>query len=212
MLHRKDDISIMLFRFQMADPLTALMHAVHVMNFLRMLILKTLKERQEPSLDDAFLSNADPSDENGHTSPTFHLESSSKEATEPAVDDPAFETLRVPEEKTTEAESAESPQTSRNDTSTEAMALNSSVFFLNPTRPGGSCCEQELSANEPGTLHASSHWKKASRCNSHNPRKGRKARGQSTSRASWPSEKSKGTSTIIVSRINSKVERIEAWR
>ncbi|KAG6479938.1 rho GTPase-activating protein 5-like [Zingiber officinale] len=192
---------------QMADPLTALMHAVHVMNFLRMLILKTLKERQEPSLDDASPSNADgPSDENGHTSPTFHLESCSKEATEHAVDDPAFETPRVPDEKPTEDESAESPQTSHNDTKTKAMALN-------PTQPGGSCCEQELCANVTGTLHASSHWRKASRCNSHNHRiKGRKAKGQSTSRASWPSEKSKGTSAIVVSRINSKVERIEAWR
>ncbi|XP_074564111.1 rho GTPase-activating protein 1-like [Curcuma longa] len=167
---------------QMADPLTALMHVVHLMNFLRMLILKTLKERQEPSLDDASLSNADPSDENGHTSPTFHLESCSKEA-----EDPAFETPpRVPEEKPTEDESsAESPQTSQNDTSTKAMALN-------PTQPRG------------GTLPASSHWRKANRCNSHSHRKGRKAKGTS--------ERSKGTSAIIASRINSKVERIEAWR
>jgi len=32
---------------QMADPLTALIHAVQVMNFLKTLILKTLKERKE---------------------------------------------------------------------------------------------------------------------------------------------------------------------
>ncbi|KAG6475372.1 hypothetical protein ZIOFF_064590 [Zingiber officinale] len=67
---------------QMVDPLTALMHAVQVMNFLMMLILKTLKERQDPTLDDASLSNADPSDENGHASPELHLESCRKEATE----------------------------------------------------------------------------------------------------------------------------------
>lgn len=53
----------------MADPLTALMHAVQVMNFLRMLILKTLKERQDSLLEDVSASNADPSDENGHHSP-----------------------------------------------------------------------------------------------------------------------------------------------
>ncbi|CAL5069511.1 unnamed protein product [Urochloa decumbens] len=34
---------------QMADPLTALIHAVQVMNFLKTLILKTLKERKETS-------------------------------------------------------------------------------------------------------------------------------------------------------------------
>ncbi|WOL09999.1 rho GTPase-activating protein 5 [Canna indica] len=32
---------------QMADPLTALIHAVQVMNFLKMLIIKTLREREE---------------------------------------------------------------------------------------------------------------------------------------------------------------------
>jgi hypothetical protein len=35
---------------QMADPLTALMHAVQVMNFLRSLILRTLKEREEAAV------------------------------------------------------------------------------------------------------------------------------------------------------------------
>lgn len=35
------------FLFQMADPLTALIHAVQVMNFLKTLIWKTIKERKE---------------------------------------------------------------------------------------------------------------------------------------------------------------------
>ncbi|KAG6478183.1 hypothetical protein ZIOFF_061616 [Zingiber officinale] len=65
-------------------------------------ILKTLKERQDPTLDDASLSNADPSDENGHAGPELHLESCRKEATEHVID--------------------ESPLTSLNDASTEGMA------------------------------------------------------------------------------------------
>ncbi|MQM20142.1 hypothetical protein Taro_053158 [Colocasia esculenta] len=36
---------------QMSDPLTALMHAVQVMNFLKTLILKTLREREEASTE-----------------------------------------------------------------------------------------------------------------------------------------------------------------
>eukprot|EP00249_Psilotum_nudum_P020751 c27832_g1_i1 orf=732-2291(+) len=36
---------------QMVDPLTALMHVVQVMNFLKTLILTTLRERQEAALD-----------------------------------------------------------------------------------------------------------------------------------------------------------------
>lgn len=35
--------------FQMADPLTELIHAVQVMNFLKTLIIKTLREREEAS-------------------------------------------------------------------------------------------------------------------------------------------------------------------
>ncbi|XP_072997532.1 rho GTPase-activating protein 2-like [Typha latifolia] len=36
---------------QMSDPLTALMHAVQVMNFLKTLILKTLREREEATIE-----------------------------------------------------------------------------------------------------------------------------------------------------------------
>ncbi|KAF5733275.1 Rho GTPase activating protein with PAK-box/P21-Rho-binding domain [Tripterygium wilfordii] len=42
---------------QMADPLTALIHAVQVMNFLKTLILKTLGEREEPAANDRLLSS-----------------------------------------------------------------------------------------------------------------------------------------------------------
>lgn len=53
----------------MADPLTALMHAVQVMNFLKTLIVKTLKEREDSILEFAPLSHIEPSDRNGHHSP-----------------------------------------------------------------------------------------------------------------------------------------------
>ncbi|KAF6136231.1 hypothetical protein GIB67_001640 [Kingdonia uniflora] len=42
---------------QMADPLTALIHAVQVMNFLKTLILKTLRERGESSGEVRFFSS-----------------------------------------------------------------------------------------------------------------------------------------------------------
>ncbi|GLJ54386.1 hypothetical protein SUGI_1168020 [Cryptomeria japonica] len=52
---------------QMADPLTALMYAVQVMNFLKTLIQRTLKERQEAALDPIAASSCrDPHDDNGH--------------------------------------------------------------------------------------------------------------------------------------------------
>ncbi|XVF22307.1 hypothetical protein REPUB_Repub12eG0161600 [Reevesia pubescens] len=42
---------------QMADPLTALIHAVQVMNFLKTLILRTLREREESAANDRFLQS-----------------------------------------------------------------------------------------------------------------------------------------------------------
>ncbi|KAM5585119.1 rho GTPase-activating protein 5 [Rosa sericea] len=52
---------------QMADPLTALMYAVQVMNFLKILILKTLRERKE-NVVEARVFCVEPADENGHQS------------------------------------------------------------------------------------------------------------------------------------------------
>ncbi|CAO2824016.1 unnamed protein product [Amaranthus hypochondriacus] len=49
----------------MADPLTALMHAVQVMNFLKTLVERTLKEREDSLLDSDLESySRDPSGEN----------------------------------------------------------------------------------------------------------------------------------------------------
>ncbi|XP_074329070.1 uncharacterized protein LOC141666783 [Apium graveolens] len=50
---------------QIADPLTALMYAVHVMNFLKALISKTLKERENVISQACPGSQVDSSDENG---------------------------------------------------------------------------------------------------------------------------------------------------
>ncbi|KAJ0968776.1 hypothetical protein J5N97_021653 [Dioscorea zingiberensis] len=41
---------------QMADPLTALLHAVQVMNFLKTLVIKTLREREHTVFDSCFQS------------------------------------------------------------------------------------------------------------------------------------------------------------
>lgn len=42
---------------QMADPLTALIHAVQVMNFLKTLIIKALQEREESASRISLLSS-----------------------------------------------------------------------------------------------------------------------------------------------------------
>ncbi|CAH9072667.1 unnamed protein product [Cuscuta europaea] len=50
---------------QMGDPLTALMYAVQVMNFLRKLIEKKLQERKDSLIETAPTSGIEPSGENG---------------------------------------------------------------------------------------------------------------------------------------------------
>ncbi|KAG1369705.1 rho GTPase-activating protein 1 [Cocos nucifera] len=201
---------------QMADPLTALMYAVQVMNFLRMLILKTLKERQEPTLGDASIRHLDPSDENGHHSPQLQLESCSEEAKEqvfapeePALDSPA----RLPEETTSTDEAADTSQTSDNNTVPEGTAVHSTdeLFCENPACTDGSTIGPEIAANGSNAVRVNSRRNKTGRSSSFNHKKGtRKAKGHSAIRATLPAEKSRGAS--IVSRINSKVERVEAWR
>ncbi|KAM7273824.1 hypothetical protein ACFE04_028488 [Oxalis oulophora] len=55
---------------QMADPLTALMYAVQVMNFLKVLILKTLREREDSIVEQLPNSHLGPHDENEPHSPS----------------------------------------------------------------------------------------------------------------------------------------------
>jgi hypothetical protein len=44
----------------MSDPLTALMHAVQVMNFLKTLILRTLRERDDAATGEEYTPNSSP--------------------------------------------------------------------------------------------------------------------------------------------------------
>ncbi|CAL1367201.1 unnamed protein product [Linum trigynum] len=55
---------------QMADPLTALMYAVQVMNFLKTLIIRTLRERQDSVVEPTSASLLGPFDGSGHQSPS----------------------------------------------------------------------------------------------------------------------------------------------
>ncbi|XP_010059731.2 rho GTPase-activating protein 5 [Eucalyptus grandis] len=63
---------------KMADPLTALMYAVQVMNFLRTLIEKTLRERGDSPIEYPPPLNADPSDGTGPQSSSVPLSEEAK--------------------------------------------------------------------------------------------------------------------------------------
>lgn len=77
----------------MADPLTALMYAVQVMNFLKTLILKTLKEREDGVVEPCPARRLEPSDENGHESPS-QTACAEQDSEEPAATCEAMPSLR----------------------------------------------------------------------------------------------------------------------
>ncbi|CAN6339697.1 unnamed protein product [Urochloa humidicola] len=193
---------------QMADPLTALMYAVQVMNFLKMLVQKTLKDRVESNPEDVLLPQKDPSDENGHQKPSVTLDSLLEEGSrrpsfakeEPLLNSPAHSASNKPNEtNTTEGVTADfTAHASEVVTSMEDSTSCSQSAIAAPAVTADASC-----ATATNSLQG-----KGSR--SPNRRRARKGKGQSGTRTAPAVEKSRGVS--IVSRINSKVERIEAWR
>ncbi|XP_044948089.1 rho GTPase-activating protein 4-like [Hordeum vulgare subsp. vulgare] len=194
---------------QMADPLTALMYAVQVMNFLKMLIEKTLKDREESNLDDVSLSQKDPSDENGHHNPGFAVDSHRAEGSrrpssfseEPLLNSPAHSTEDKPNEANPAGgDSAPSGQT--------VMNTDGSCRW-SQSLPAASATTDISCATTLNSLHV--HGKGSRSLNS-SSRRTRKGKGQSGAPAVAPPTEKKSRGASIVSRLNSTVERIEAWR
>lgn len=74
---------------QMSDPLTALMYAVQVMNFLKTLIIKIIRERQDSRMEPhRSMEQPEPSDDSRHHSASKPIETDANKATniEEAVD------------------------------------------------------------------------------------------------------------------------------
>lgn len=190
---------------QMADPLTALMYAVQVMNFLKMLILKTLKERQNSVLENSQTPRSDPHDENGHHSPELQLEFQCEDKTDQLFvsedlipDDPSC----LPELHSVEDAIVCHPSPCK---STASQELVEQVTTENSTT------EPEAAAEIIVKVHVNSRRTQTGQASNLNWKKSaRKFRRQSTNKSSTLTDMSKGTS--IVSRINSKSEMVEAWR
>ncbi|KAJ3703587.1 hypothetical protein LUZ61_007292 [Rhynchospora tenuis] len=184
---------------QMADPLTALMYAVQVMNFLKMLILKTLKDRQEQNIDPISLPSADPADQNGDQTNQLPHNGSIADNEEPKHDLPFLS------EDPSLSESSPRHLEERENIEMADSAAHGNDLSGVPPQTEGSTSDATNAINvNLNSLRKS----KAPRSPSH--KRSRKGKGQSVVRSMVSGEKSKGTS--IVSRINSKNERIEAWR
>ncbi|CAO2047984.1 unnamed protein product [Urochloa humidicola] len=81
---------------KMADPLTALIHAVQVMNFLKTLILKTVNEREEAAtVARAFPSNSGSPGDNGEPQNLDHLDMPSICSSQRNVDSPTIDGAKL---------------------------------------------------------------------------------------------------------------------
>jgi hypothetical protein len=191
---------------QMADPLTALMYAVQVMNFLKMLIQKTLKDREESNLEDASLPQKDPSDESGHQNPSLTIDSQPEEVSgrpsfvreEPLLCSPTHST----EDKPSGINPVEGDSVACIvQTSNALMSMESSASCSRPPLAASPTIDDATCTTAVNSLQGRGSRSLTSR----RTRKGKRQCGTPTVP---PAEKSRGTS--IVSRI--RVERIEAWR
>ncbi|KAL6141726.1 hypothetical protein ACLB2K_060014 [Fragaria x ananassa] len=204
---------------QMVDPLTALMYAVQVMNFLKTLIVKTLREREEAMVETAPIPRLEPSDEDEHQS-TFHPYH--EETNEEANKENEEENIFVAEEPALQSP----PRTSEDEPTAESGSQNflSSIKNMNP---GGnwsvvdSCpCEvvsqvsaltnglQEDGLTGQGRKTQTNVWKCQPSVS--NLKKGSKVSEQLMVQIVGPGDKSKRTG--ILSHINSRTDIAEAWR
>lgn len=177
----------------MADPLTALMHAVQVMNFLKTLIEKTLKERKNAILDsalDSCDSSWDPSGGNGphplHTIFEETKEPDDEEARAPISMNPAV---------------GDHPHLDQDACWIENVASNG----VNQSSASIHRNDEE-SAQESKTSSPESEGAKACKAAKKGPRKDN---GRPMVQVAKPAEKMKGTR--LVSSVNPRTERIEAW-
>ncbi|KAJ9181373.1 hypothetical protein P3X46_009510 [Hevea brasiliensis] len=198
---------------QMSDPLTALMYAVQVMNFLKTLIVRTLREREESVIESASASSLEPSDEDGHQN------------SHPSFMEANDEFIEGEKEFVSEEPAIGSPtQTCQHDCTTES---GSHIFLTSIENIPGvnhslvdTCpCEVASQVNaltneklEGGFANKSGRTSKnrTGQSSNSNIKKGSKSVTEQAMKAAGPVQKSKGVG--MVGSINPRTELFEAWR
>ncbi|KAE8689927.1 Rho GTPase-activating protein 4 [Hibiscus syriacus] len=170
---------------QMSDPLTALMHAVQVMNLLKTLIIRTLKEREDSMID---------------SNPGSHLEPSDKN--EPAVESPPHS---AKENLTTESSSQGFL------TSIENICAGNRSLLDNCPCTLVSQVISLVNGLEKGGLQSTYGKRRTDQLSASSLKKGtKKSIEQSMGNAAGVVQKNKGTR--IAGLMNARAELFEAWR
>lgn len=196
----------------MADPLTALMYAVQVMNFLKTLIEKTLRDREDSVVEQASMFHREPYDENGHQSPELCVEDATESNEEP---EPLFMAGEPEPDSASECQQVDNISVEEyvsSSTSPEECS-DESVSSGTPIGPYTATNIREPLASGPRTdvkesIQESITGQSSDSIQMNCPK--RTEEQHMVTRAIGIHNKSKGISNL--SRINSLTERIEAWR
>ncbi|XP_047975934.1 rho GTPase-activating protein 5-like [Salvia hispanica] len=189
---------------QMVDPLTALMYAVQVMNFLKTLIEKTLRERGDRVVQHASTPHTKPSDDNGHPIGHENPPESYKEKSVAFVTD--------------DARSKRCPRSNKIGNTMDEDYFSYST--CGEESDGSESCETPAQEHKAGAavnvVEDQLEEKKASKPSQSNnssqtaPKSRNNVNIQQQAAASKTDYLSKGASNL--SQINSIKERCEAWR
>jgi hypothetical protein len=195
----------------MADPLTALMYAVQVMNFLKTLILRTLREREDSVVDSSPSSRLEPFDENGHESPSL----SCAEGRENENENETIERAFMAEEPVVESSYNSSQNNFIADEEDLSYATSVDKLIANGDHSCESATEVDLvndtySRRVKAGVQAGTRKNSAGQSSNSSLRKspGKFSRQSSVLHLTPPTNKTRGISSFIESRS----ERIEAWR
>ena len=198
----------------MSDPLTALMYAVQVMNFLKTLIIRTLKAREDSMVDSTPFSHLEPSDKNGQQSSSqLH-----RDVNEEVENQSEGEKVFIVQEPAIESPTHSAEENLTTESSSQSFLSSIENIYAGSQSLADNCpCTVVSQVNslanglQEGGLRSTSEKSRTTQSSGSGLKKGsKKANERSMGCAVGPLEKSKGTR--IVGRINLRAELFEAWR
>ncbi|TKY61973.1 Rho GTPase-activating protein 1 [Spatholobus suberectus] len=212
---------------QMADPLTALMYAVQVMNFLKTLVVKTLRKREESIVKSNPVPNLNSFDDDGHHSNSEMLHKDGSENGNDCSDNDE-DTVFVTAEPSQQSPSHRTEDGCATETETESKSLPTSTEnFISsgcgnkllvdrcPCSLLSQICSLAIGLQDCGLAAEQTKGDQAKIC-----------RSKSLQLSTYDTDKSsrkvielpvvgvaeKNRGTAIIGRINSRTELAEAWR
>ncbi|KAK7268009.1 hypothetical protein RIF29_20691 [Crotalaria pallida] len=201
---------------KMEDPLTALMYAVQVMNFLKTLVMKTLREREESIVKSNPTSNLNSFDNDGHQSSSWPIR---KGDVESGSDSSEEDTVFVEEEPSLQSpghlmeDSSETESGSNSlPTSEENIApkANRSLVDVCPCNVVSQVCSLTNGVQDYSSTTGQTKVIQANICKSRSLCSSNYNMVKYALPVVGPLDKNKGTS--IIELINSRTELAEAWR